>query len=389
MARLRGLLQSGFMLAVLLMGTIAAFGQSSSLSGTILDPQGNAVTGATITATNVATGAARVTTTSKEGAYQIPQLAPGTYRVRAEERGFASVMLEDVQVLVNTPVTLNIAFKQVGAVSETVTVQGGESIINTTDATIGNTFDNTKVLSLPLLSRNVVGLLSLQPGVTATINDTDSPRRGGYVNGARSDQSNVTLDGIDVNEHQGGKAFFSVLRSTPDSLQEFRVTTTNPNADQGRSSGAQVSLITKSGSNSFHGSLYESHRNDFTAANDWFNNKAGVERPKLLRNNFGGAVGGPIKKDKAFFFFNYEGFREAKGDTVVREVPLPSLGQGIVRYVTDDGASDEFGSCPPGTPAGVNCLNRDRINQTYTDANGFSPGVNQNALDILAAAAAR
>src|SRR5262245_34535154 len=156
------------------------------------------------------------------------------------------------------------------------------------------------------------------------------PRRGGYVNGARSDQSNVTLDGVDVNEIQGGLAFFSVLRSTPDSLQEFRVTTTNPNADQGRSSGAQVSLVTRSGSNSWHGAIYESHRNDLFAANDWFSNKAGrfgplddavlsgaakegderVPRPKLLRNNFGGAIGGPIKKDKAFFFFNYEGFRE-------------------------------------------------------------------------------
>jgi carboxypeptidase family protein/TonB-dependent receptor-like protein len=395
MAHLRGLLQSGLTLAVLLISAASAFGQSSSLSGTVIDPQGNTVAGATITVTNIGTGTARTVTSSQEGAYQIPQLTPGTYRVRAESRGFASTVLEEVQVLVSTPITLNITFKQVGAVTETVTVQGGESVINTTDATIGNTFDNSKVLSLPLLSRNVVGLLSLQPGVTATINDTDSPRRGGYVNGARSDQSNVTLDGIDVNEQQGGAAFFSVLRSTPDSLQEFRVTTTNPNADQGRSSGAQVSLVTKSGSNSFHGSLYEFHRNDITAANDWFNNKAGVERPKLLRNNFGGAIGGPIKKDKAFFFFNYEGFREAKGDTVVREVPLPSLGQGIVRYRTADKASDEFGSCPPGTPAGVNCLTPAQISERYVKANDVDPLItngmpfNQDALDFLAAAANR
>jgi len=392
MVYLRGVLQSGLMFAVLLISASMAFGQSSSLSGTVIDPQGNTVAGANITATNVATGTARAATSSKEGAYQIPQLAPGTYRVRAEGSGFASLILEDVQVLVSTPVTLNINFKQLGAVSETVTVQGGEAVINTTDATIGNTFDNNKVLSLPLLSRNIVGLLSLQPGVTAQINDTDDPRRGGYVNGARSDQSNVILDGVDVNEQQGGRAFFSVLRSTPDSLQEFRVTTTNPNADQGRSSGAQVSLVTRSGSNNWHGALYESHRNDFTAANDWFNNKSGVERPKLLRNNFGGAIGGPIKKDKAFFFFNYEGFREAKGDSVVREVPLPSLGQGIVRYLTEDGASNEFGSCPAGTPSGVNCLNRQQIGAAYLAANGVNP-IDPNpkspALAELAAAANR
>jgi hypothetical protein len=389
MTHSRGLLQSGLMLAMLLISATMAFGQSSSLSGTVIDPQGNAVAGATITATNVATGTARAATTSKEGAYQIPQLAPGTYRVRAEGTGFASIILEDVQVLVSTPVTLNISFKQVGAVSETVTVQGGEAVINTTDATIGNTFDNTKVLSLPLLSRNIVGLLSLQPGVTASVSDSDDARRGGYVNGARSDQSNVTLDGVDVNEQQGGLAFFSVLRSTPDSLQEFRVTTTNPNADQGRSSGAQVSLVTKSGSNQWHGALFETHRNDITAANDWFNNKAGVARPKLLRNNFGGAIGGPIKKDKAFFFFTYEGFREAKGQSVVREVPLPSLGQGIVRYFTEDGSSNEFGSCPAGTPSGVNCLNRQQIEAAYLAANGVNPGTNSAVLAVLAGAASR
>ncbi len=396
MIHLRGLSQSGLTLAVLLISAIAAFGQSSLLSGTVVDPQGNAVSGATITATNVATGATRSTASSKEGAYQIPQLAPGTYRVRAEGQGFASVVLEDVQVLVNTPLTLNITFKQVGAVTETVTVQGGESALNTTDATIGNTFDNTKVISLPLLSRNVVGLLSLQPGVTASINNAntdpaENPRRGGYVNGARSDQSNVTLDGVDVNEQQGGTAFFSVLRSTPDSLQEFRVTTTNPNADQGRSSGAQVSLITKSGSNEFHGSLYESHRNDITAANDWFNNKSGVPRPKLLRNNFGGAIGGPIKKDRAFFFFNYEGFREAKGESVTREVPLPSLGQGIVRYVVADNNDPASNPCPTSADPARRCrsLTRADISAAYVAANGVDPGTNSAALAVLAAAASR
>src|SRR5262245_60726675 len=380
--------RAGLIILIILSSVSMAIGQSSSLSGTVYDPQGGTVAGVTITATNAATGAARTTTSSKEGAYQFAQLAPGKYRVRAEAQGFASVSLEGIEALVSTPITLNITFKQVGAVTETVTVQGGESVINTTDATIGNTFENAKVLSLPLLSRNIVGLLSLQPGVTATINDTDNPRRGGYVNGARSDQSNVTLDGIDVNEQQGGMAFFSVLRMTPDSLQEFRVTTTNPNADQGRSSGAQVSLITKGGTNNWHGSLYESHRNDIFAANDWFNNKSGVDRPKLLRNNFGGAIGGPIKKDKAFFFFNYEGFREAKGESLVREVPLPSLGQGIVRYSTT-GISNEFGSCPAGTPAGVNCLNRSQISAQYLAAYGVDPGTNSAVLAVLAAAAAR
>lgn len=385
----RILWRSTLALLIVLACSCLAFGQSSSISGTITDPQGNAIAGATITATNNATGTVRTVSSSSDGNYVIQQLAPGTYRLKVEAKGFASLVKEEVQMLVNTPLTLDLSFKQIGAVTETVTIQGGESTLNTSDATIGNTFNNFQVRELPLLSRNVVGLLSLQPGVTAPISNSDNARRGGYVNGARSDQSNVTLDGIDVNEQQGGAAFFSVLRSTPDSLQEFRVTTTNPNADQGRSSGAQVSLVTRSGTNDWHGSVFEYHRNDKTASNDWFNNKSDVGRPKLLRNNFGGAIGGPIKKDKAFFFFTYEGFREAKGDPTVREVPLASLGQGIVRYATEDGKTNESGVCPAGTPTGVNCLNRTQISAAYRAANGVDPGTNSAALAVLADAANR
>src|SRR5499426_4073678 len=341
MAHLRGLSQSGLTLAVLFIGAATAFGQSSSLSGTVLDPQGNAVAGATITATNVATGAVRTTTSSKEGAYQIAQLAPGTYRVRAEAQGFASLALEDVQILVSTPVTLNISFKQVGAVSDTVTVQGGESIINTSDATVGNTFNERQIRQLPLEARNVVGLLAAQPGVVFIVN-TDAEgnttdMRNGSVNGGKSDQANVTLDGVDVNDQQAGFAFTSVLRVTLDAVQEFRVTTTNPNSEQGRSSGAQVSLITKSGSNQFHGSAYEFHRKTITSANDWFNNASGVPRQKLIRNVFGGTLGGPVVKDRLFFFLNYEGRRDRREDSAPRVVPSSDLRNGIIKYNNNSG----------------------------------------------------
>jgi hypothetical protein len=405
MVHLRGLLQSGLALAVLLIGAATAFGQSSSLSGTVLDPQGNAVAGATITATNGATGATRTTTTSKEGVYQIPQLAPGAYRVRAEVGGFKAIVTENVQVLVSTPLTFNFNFKEIGAVNESVTVTGGESILNTSDASIGNTFNERQIKELPLLSRNVVGLLSLQPGVTAA----------GNVNGGRIDTANVTLDGVDANEQQGGQAFFSVLRMTPDSLQEFRVTTTNPNANLGRSSGAQIALITKSGTNQYHGSLYEYHRNTVGTANDWFNNKAGryiatdeavlkglakvgdekVPRPKLLRNNFGGAIGGRIKKDRLFFFFNYEGFREAKGTSVVRQVPLASYGAGIIRYVAAPQPNGDpapgSAPCPTDKNPSRRCLSltRAQISAAYLAANGVDPGTNSAVFAILADAAKR
>ncbi|MFN7947841.1 MAG: carboxypeptidase-like regulatory domain-containing protein [Blastocatellia bacterium] len=387
MAHYRTLWQSLLTAAFVSFAAVAAFGQSSIVSGTITDPQGNVVAGATVTITNKATGAGRTVTTTADGAYQLPQIAPGSYRVRVEAPGFTPVVNENVQVLVSTPLTLNLAFTQIGGVEATITVSGGETAINTTDATIGNSFNSTKVVELPLNARNVPDLLSLQTGVTPATGATLDQERGGHVNGARSDQSNVTLDGVDVNEQQGGAAFFSVLRLTPDSLQEFRVTTTNPNADQGRSSGAQVALVTKSGTNQFHGSLYEYHRNTVTSANDWFNNKDGVARPALIRNNFGGSIGGPIRKDRYFFFFNYEGFREAKSQNVVQEVPLPTLGQGIVRYFSADGSSDP--TCPAGAPAGVRCLTRAQISQYYLAANGVDPGTNSAALAVLADAARR
>jgi hypothetical protein len=325
----------------LMVSATVAFSQNTSISGLVTDPQGNAIAGSTITVTNVATGATRTTTSSREGTYQIAQLAPGTYTVRAQAQGFKAIEQKDVQVLVATPVTLNIAFTEVGAVSETVTVQGGESTLNTSDATVGNTFSERQIRQLPLEGRNIVSLLANQPGVTF-IGATDqqgntSDYRNGSVNGGKSDQANVTLDGVDVNDQQTGLAFNSVLRVTLDSVQEFRVTTANPNSDQGRSSGAQVSLVTKSGSNQYHGSLYEYHRNTVTTANDWFNNASRVPRPKLLRNVFGGTFGGPIIKDRFVFFLNYEGRRDRREDSVVRVVPSADMRNGILKYNNKQG----------------------------------------------------
>jgi hypothetical protein len=369
----------------LLLFAAAAHAQSgrSTVRGTVKDAQGNVVPGATVTLTDAEKNFTRTQTSNEEGAYTFAAIPPGTYRVAVEAKGFKKVSVAEVRALVDTPVDVDVLV-EAGLETETVTVTGStEAPLNTTDATLGTAFESRRIQELPLNARNVVGLLSLQPGVT----------RAGYVNGGRADQANVTLDGVDVNEQQRGldvvtdEAFAAVLRSTPDSLQEFRVTTTNPNAEQGRSSGAQVSLVTKSGTNALHGSLYEYHRNTVTTANDFFNNKAGVPRPQLLRNIFGGSVGGPVIKDRFFFFGTYEGFREATATSVLREVPLPTLGQGIVRYRTESGASDP--SCPAGTPAGVRCLNVAQINAAYVAANGVTPGINPAALAAIASAASR
>ena len=369
---------------VLVLFALTGYAQSggTTVRGVIKDPQGNLVSGATVTITDPSKNFTRTQQTNQDGAYVFTAIPPGTYNLEVTATGFKTASASGMQALVDTPTVRDVQL-EIGAVSETVDVtSAAEAAINTSDATIGNSFERKRIVELPLNANNVVGLLSLQPGVT----------RAGAVNGGRADQSNITLDGVDVNEQQDGldvvtdEAFASVLRVTRDSLQEFRVTTTNPNAEQGRSSGAQVSLVTRSGSNQWHGSLFEIHRNTVTTANDFFNNAAGVERPQLLRNIFGGSLGGPIKKDRAFFFFTYEGFREATATSVVREVPLPTLGQGIVRFRTESGDSDP--GCPAGTPGGVNCLTPAEIQDAYTSFNGPpGPGINPATLAVLAAAA--
>jgi hypothetical protein len=365
--------------------TITAYAQSggSNVRGTVKDPQGNVVAGATVNLTNPEKNFSRTQSTNQEGVYLFTAIPPGTYKLEVEAPGFKTASASGLVALVDTPTVRDVQL-EIGAVSETVDItSGAETTVNTSDASLGNSFERKRIVDLPLNANNVVGLLSLQPGVS----------RSGYVNGGRADQSNITLDGVDVNEQQDGldvitdEAFASVLRVTRDSLQEFRVTTTNPNAEQGRSSGAQVSLVTRSGSNEWHGGFFETHRNTVTNANDFFNNAAGVPRPQLLRNIFGGNVGGPVKKDRAFFFFTYEGFREATATSVVREVPLPTLGQGLVRYRTESRVSDP--GCPAGTPAGVDCLTPAEINAAYIAANGSSPGINPTGLAVLADAARR
>lgn len=331
--------------------------QNSSLNGTVRDPQGAVVPGATVTLTG-ASGATRTAVTDDLGRYSFLQVTPGTYRIRTEQTGFKVAELTDVRLVVDTPKTLDIPL-ELGDLSEVVTVSTtSEGVLNQRDATIGNAFNEKQIVELPLNRRNVVDLLSLQPGVD----------QAGNVTGARSDQSNLTLDGIDVNEQQTGDAFQPVLRVTPDSVQEFRVTVSNPGANQGRSSGAQVSLVTKSGTNDFHGSLYEFHRNTVTSANEFFNNRSGVDTPALIRNLFGGSIGGPIKSDRAFFFFNYEGRTDRSQSSTVRVVPLSHLGLGQIRYNNSDGQ--------------LVTLNTEQLNTIYP------VGINPAAVAAMGAAAA-
>ncbi len=331
-----------FLVLALTAASASAQSGTTSLRGTVTDKSGASVSGAKIALTNPNLSITREATSGSEGEYEFVSLPPGTYTLTVDAAGFRKFEQPRLQLLVNSPATSNVKL-EIGTALQTVEVSAQAVALNTSDASIGNAFGENQVKQLPLEGRNVPDLLTLQAGVAYTGNRSDVNRdidtRSGAVNGARSDQSNITLDGVDVNDQVNGSAFTSVLPVTLDSIQEFRVTTTNANADQGRSSGAQVSLVTKSGTNTFHGSLYEYHRNTYTSANDYFVKLAELQSgqpnvpPKLIRNIFGGSVGGPILKDRFFFFVNYEGSRQREEASVLRIVPSDNLRQGMIRYV--------------------------------------------------------
>src|SRR5713101_7738238 len=326
--------------AQLIAGGIAWGQATTSIRGTVTDSSGGYVAGASVTLTNPESKSVRTAATEDDGGYQFLFLPPGTYTLDVAATGFQKYEQTGLKLLVNTPVTVNVQLK-VGGGKETVTVTAEEPALNLVDASIGNSFDETQVRQIPLEGRNVPDLLSLQAGVAYTGNrvaDKDQDTRNGSVNGARSDQSNVTLDGVDVNDQSNGYAFTSVLPVTQDSVQEFRVTTTNYGADQGQGSGAQVALVTKSGTNAFHGALYEDLRNTITSANDYLvkQSEQNIGLPnkplQLNRNIFGAAVGGPIQPNRLFFFANYEGTRKREEQRAERVIPTPSMCQGYLNY---------------------------------------------------------
>ena len=364
----------------------SAFGQgqgSTAIRGSIKDPAGAAVPGATVILTNPETNFKRDTTSNDNGQFEFGGLQPGVYNVEVEAKGFKKSVLTQVSALVSKPTDLEVAM-EIGDLTQTVSIQVGasETLVNTQDASLGNNFVSQQITQLPLNARNVANLLSLQPAVTPT----------GYVAGGRSDQANITLDGVDVNEQQTGDAFSPVLRVSPDTVEEFRVTTTNPNASQGRSSGAQVELITKHGDNEWHGNLFEYHRNTVTTANDFFNNSTiedgkSIPRPVLLRNNFGGSLSGPIKRDRLFFFYNYEGRRDARQTPVNRTVPLASLGQGLLKFVAR--RPDDSTTVVTLTTAQLNSLTTGFNNNTQTPTGLALVDINPVTRNILAQAAAK
>ena len=321
---------------------------TTSLRGDVTDSSGALIQAVAVTLTESSIGFTQTHQTNEKGEYSFQQIPPGSYQIKISAPGF-NERTEKAQLLVNQPATINITLT-VGSSITTVEVISDTTALNATDATIGTPFNQSEIQSLPFQGNNVFSLLSLQAGVLSlgdqSTDTMNSDSRAGAINGARSDQSNLTLDGIDNNTQTLGYAFYGVLRPTRDSVDEFRVVTSSSNADSGRSSGAQVSVVTRSGTNRIHGSAYEYYRPTNTVANDWFNKQAEAQNGKpnipgkYLRNTFGGSIGGPIVKDKLFYFASYEADKIAQNQQVIAEVPTgtptnPGLRQGYLTYVVD------------------------------------------------------
>ncbi|MBD0371871.1 MAG: TonB-dependent receptor [Pyrinomonadaceae bacterium] len=339
------------MSALLLLCPALALAQTTSstsaVTGVVTDQTGAVVPGVTVTLTDTKTSKELTTTTDDQGVYRFNQVPPGAgYTLTFAHQGFKTLTITDVRLGVGVSETHNAQLTP-GEVAGSVTVtSGGETTLNTTDASVGNVIDERRLRELPIQIRSSpAALIGLQPGVIGNNVGTTTTNRVGSVTGSRADQGNITVDGIDANDQATGQFASTVGNAPIDSIQEFRAVTTNPNAAEGRSSGGQVELVTKSGTNDFSGNVRWYNRTAATAANTFFNNRNGVARPQLTRNQFGGSLGGPIKKDKLFFFFDYEGRREARGISYLRIVPLPHVLAGSLGYIRS-GNNNAGQPCP-------------------------------------------
>jgi len=292
-----------------------------AIVGTIHDQQGGAIPGARVTVTNPATGLTRTAATADNGSFRVPELPNGEYRLEAEAKSFGKGVVEKIEVAVDQTRNVDLVLK-VATRAESVTVDATIGLANTESSQLGAVVDHTQVTELPLNGRNFAQLAVLNPGVASFGGGGGQQGGEGGVsgfasNGPRSSSNSFMVDGIDNNDYIGG----AVAQLPPiDSVQEFEVQTNTFAAEFGRNSGAVVNLVTKSGTNKFHGAAYEFLRNDKFDARNFFSDH-NFAKPELRLNQFGIALGGPIVKNKTFFFGNYEGFRQRAGVTSLTNVP--------------------------------------------------------------------
>src|SRR5437588_5056354 len=284
--------------------TLPAQVENGEYQGTILDQSGASVPNATVTATEQGTGQNFKATTSQSGFYIIPQLLVGQYTVKVEAPGFKTESAKNQTV--NAGVVSRLDFKlAVGQVTETVEVTDVAVAVNTEDAKLANTVGATQIQNMPLNGRNVYDLIRLNPGAVDVHGVDFENGENAVVNGVREDFNGFTINGVSNKGLSGG------VENQPieDSVQEFQQLTLNMSAQYGNSAGSITNLVSKAGTNAFHGSVFEFIRNDALDANNFFNNQAGVKKQEIRFNQFGATLGGPLIKDKLFFFAAYQGDR--------------------------------------------------------------------------------
>lgn len=371
---------------------------TSRVTGLVQDANGAVIPGASVILTNEGTNASFRGATTSAGVYVFDGMQLGSYTVMIEMQGFKKFVSKGNVLTVGVPLTIN-ASLEVGAPEDVIEVSASyERVQTSTSGNLGATVDNKTLVDLPLGlesgtgGRNPLIFVRLQPGV----NTGSNTGGGSHVNGARDRAFNYTLDGIDINESSAGGSEFSPIRTNPDSLQEFRVITSNATAEFGRSSGAQVALVTKSGTNDIHGNLYYWYRGSALAANEWGNNLNNIAKPFLLQHQFGGDVGGPVIKNRTFFFFNYQGQRQVSPYVRTRTVYTTQAKQGIFRYVVggrninagQSGASVDQSGNPTLPPCSAtvttNCIASFNVLQSDPRKLGVDPAT-QRILNLLPA----
>ena len=366
------------LLGVLLMALplIAQISGTGAISGVVRDPSGALVPGASITATSLATGLARNVVSSSKGDYAIQILQPGHYRLEITKQGFATSDFPDIVVNVTQVTGVNINLT-VGTTQQTVRVQATGQMLQTDSSTLGSVVTGEMVRELPLVTRNYTQIINLSPGVAADVTNAGELGRGGGGGGNNTtdasisagtawSENNFQMDGVEINDLQGSGSFSGgVAIPNPDTIAEFKVQTSQYDASFGRNAGANVNVVTKTGSNQFHGSLWEFFRNEALNANSYFLKQQRQARPILRQNQPGLTFGGPIKHDKAFFFLSYQSTRQLNGvdpacSTTLNEPPLTNdrsrAALGLL-FAGQPNFLQELTGTPPGTPGtGVNVL---------------------------------
>lgn len=311
------------MLFVLLASTIWAQGGLGGISGSVRDESGAVVEGAVVTAEDAQTRVRTATRSQADGHFTLPLLQTGTYRLIGERQGFKRLVIDGLKISVDTVVTQDVVLR-VGTVAESVEVKGETSLVETTSGAVGTTVQVTHVLEMPLVDRNLFNLVNLVPGSFTSGGDVS-------IGGGRLQSALAMVDG--VNNTRGGLGVTNVEMAPPvDSMQEFKVEVSGYGAELGHSAAGVVNAVTKSGTNNFHGSFYEFLRNDKLDARGW----AADSKPPLRRNNYGGTIGGPIRRNRTFFFFNLDGLRVSEGVTKTRSVGLPAWRSGDFSTLTRD-----------------------------------------------------